>query len=243
MRTIRTMETTANGWNVLDRAGAVLWREYSFGPALATTLVFRGAGDGLVVISPANNLDSGALDELKDFGNVVALVASNGFHWLGHPSWRKQFPQARSFSPAQGIARIAKKLPDLGPFESLDALAPLVGAHASVVDAPGYKMGNAFAMIRGKGGTYWYPSDLMANMPKLPANFVFRTLMSLTSSAPGYRLFRPAVWLGVKDKQVVRSWIDDEFAKAAPTTVVPAHGPPTSGSDLVATTKALLAKM
>jgi hypothetical protein len=237
------METTRSGWNVLDREAAVLWREYSFGPALATTLVFRGAGDGLVVISPGNNLDPGALDELKDFGNVVALVASNGFHWLGHPLWRKHFAQARSFAPAQGIDRIAKKLPDLGRFESLDGLTPLLGAHASVIDAPGHKMGNAFAMIRAKNGTYWYPSDLMANMPKLPSNFVFRTLMSLTDSAPGYRLFRPAVWLGVKDKQVVRSWLDDEFAKAAPTTVVPAHGPPTSGNDLVATTKALLAKM
>ena len=228
---------------MLDRESAVLWREYSFGPAKATTLVFRGAGDGLIAISPGNNLESSALDELKDFGNVVGLVASNGFHWLGHPQWRKHFPQARSFSPAQGIARIAKKLPDLGRFETLDALTPLLGDRASVVDAPGHKMGNAFAMIRGKGGTFWYPSDLMANMPQLPANIVFRTLMSMTNSAPGYRLFRPAVWLGVKDKQVVRSWIDDEFAKAAPTTVVPAHGPPTSGGDLVATTKALLDKM
>ncbi len=237
------METTRNGWNVLERGGAVLWREYSFGPALATTLVFRGAGDGLIVMSPGNKLEPAVLDELKDFGNVVALVANNSYHWLGQQQWREHFPQARSFAPTQGIERLAKKLPNLGRFESLEALAPLLGSHASVVDAPGHKLGNAFAMITGKDGVYWYPSDLLTNMPQLPANFVFRTLMSLTDSAPGYRLFRPAVWLQVKDKQAVRSWIDSELTKSAPTVVVPAHGPPTSGGDVVATTKALLARM
>ena len=33
------METTARGWNVLDRERAILWREYSFGPGVATTFV------------------------------------------------------------------------------------------------------------------------------------------------------------------------------------------------------------
>jgi len=237
------METTRTGWNVLDRGGAVMWREYSFGPALATTLVFRGADDGLIVISPGNNLEPAALDELKEFGNVVALVASNGYHWLGHPLWRKHFPKARSFSPKQGIDRIAKKLPDLGRFESLDALSPLLGTQATVVDAPGLKIGNAIAMIKGNDGVYWYPSDFLSNMPSAPPNFVFRTLMSMTDSAPGYRLFRPSVWLQVKDKKVVREWMEDELTKSAPTVVVPAHGPPTSGADLIATTRALLAKI
>jgi hypothetical protein len=237
------METTAKGWNVLDRDSALLSREYSFGPGVATTFVFRGAGDGLIVISPCNGVDAAALDELADFGKVVALVANNGYHWLGQELWRKHFPAARSFAPSQGISRIAKKLPELGAFEPLEALAPLLGDRASVVDAPGLKVGNAFATVRAKSGTYWYPSDLLANIPALPSGFVFRTLMSMTNSAPGYRLFRPAVWLQVKDKPKLRSWIDEELTKSAPVTVVPAHGGPMSSPDLVAMTRTLFAGM
>jgi hypothetical protein len=236
------METTAKGWNVLDRDRAIVWRQYSFGGGLATTMVFRAAGDGLIVMSPGNNVDDGAMDELTDFGKVVALVASNAFHWLGQPAWRKRFPEARSFAPAQGIKRLSKKVPD-AKFEPLDALAPLLGDRAAVVEAPGFRVGNAFATVHGNYGTYWYPSDLLSNIPQLPPRIVFRALMSMTNSAPGYRLFRPSVWLMVKDKPALRTWIDQELAKSAPVAVIPAHGPPVTGSDLVNTTKSLLARL
>jgi glyoxylase-like metal-dependent hydrolase (beta-lactamase superfamily II) len=237
------MNATAHGWNVADRESAVVWREYSFGGGVATTLVFRGAGDGLIVISPCNGIDAAALDELSEFGKVVALVASNGFHWLGQALWRKHFPEAKSFAPAQAIDRLAKKVPELPRFEPLQAAASLVGDRASIIDAPGHKAGSAAATVRGKNGTYWYAGDLFANIPKMPSNLVFRLLMSMTDSAPGYRLFRPAVWLQVKDKRVVRDWIDDVLTKSAPTTVVPAHGAPVSADDLIAKTKALAAQI
>jgi hypothetical protein len=239
----RKMDKTKHGWNVLDRESAVLWREYSFGGGVATTFVFRGAGGGLIVVSPCNTIEAAALDELAEFGKVAALVASNGFHWLGQALWRKHFPEARSFAPAQGIDRIAKKVPELARFEPLEALAPLVGDRASVVEAPGHKVANAIATVRGKNGTYFYPSDLLANIPEMPKNLIFRMLMSMTDSAPGYRLFRPAVWLQVKDKKVVREWMDDVMTKSAPTTIVPAHGAPVTGSDLIANTKALAAQI
>jgi hypothetical protein len=237
------METTAYGWNVVERDSSILWREYAFGGAVATTFVFRGAGDALIVVSPSKGIGAAALGELSEFGKVAALVASNGFHWLGQAEWRKHFPEARSFAPAQAIDRIAKKLPELARFEPLDALAPLLRDGSSIVDAPGHKMGSAVVTVRGKNGTYWYPSDLFANIPKMPSNLVFRLLMSMTDSAPGYRLFRPAVWLQVKDKKVVRDWIDDVMTKSAPTTVVPAHGPPFSESDVIAKTRALAAQI
>jgi hypothetical protein len=237
------METTARGWHVLDRESAIAWRQYSFGPGLATTFVFRGAGNGLIVMSPGNGIDDGALDELSELGNVVALVASNAYHWLGQPAWRKRFPDARSFAPKQGIKRLSKKMPGLGPFEPLEALAPLLGDRASVLEAPGLRVGNAFATVRGARGAYWYPSDFLANMPKMPPQLVFRMLMSMTDSAPGYRLFRPSVWLQVKNKPALRAWLEDHLTKTAPAVVVPAHGPPVDAPDLVATTRALVAAM
>lgn len=237
------METTAQGWNVLERENAILWREYSFGGGFATTFVFRGVNDSLIVVSPGSGLEPAALDDLNAFGNVVALVASNGFHWRGQSLWREHFPRAKSFAPAQGIDRLATKVPELGRFEPLEALAPLLGDRATIIDAPGHKVGNAIATVRGAHGSYWYSSDLFANIPKLPSNVVLRLLMSMTHSAPGYCLFRPAVWLQVKDKKVVRDWIDEVMTSCAPTTVVPAHGPPVTGTDVPERTKALATQM
>ncbi len=235
---------TAKGWNILEKDGAILWREYKFRPgATATTFVFRGAGDGLIVVSPGCDVEPGALDELSDFGNVVALVASNAYHWLGQPVWRKRFPGSRSFAPKQGIKRITKMAPELGTVESLDALAPLLGDRATVAEAPGLKVGNAFATVHGKNGAYFYPSDFLANMQALPPNFVVRTLMSMTDSAPGYRLFRPSVWLQVKDKPALRAWLESEVSRSEPATVVPAHGLPFVGPDVVGATRALLARL
>ncbi len=231
------------GWKVLERERGILWRQYRFPMGVATTFVFRGAGDGLVVVSPGKGLDAAALDELKEFGDVVALVASNAYHWMGQAPWRKHFPRAKSYAPAQAIARLSKKLPELGAFEPLSALAPLLGPHASVDDAPGLRVGNAFVTVKGDGATYWYPSDLLSNMPELPPGFVFRTLMTMTNSGPGFRLFRPSVWLQVKDKRALHAWACEELAKSAPTTVVPAHGPPVSSGDVAATARALFAGM
>ena len=236
------METTAKGWNVLDRDRAILWREYSFGGGVATTFVFRGAGDGLVVVSPCSGIDKAALDELSTFGNVAALLACNSYHWLGQQAWREHFPKARSFAPAQGIERLTKKVPGVS-FEPLAALEPLLGDGPKVFDAPGLKVGSVIATVGGGKGKYLYASDFLANIPALPTQFVFRILMSMTDSAPGYKLFRPAVWLQVKNKNEFRGWMNDLLEKTAPTTVVPAHGPPMEGTDLVAQTRALLAKM
>jgi hypothetical protein len=236
------MGQTDRGWQMLDSKHGIAWHEYWFGSGRATTFVFRGAGDGLIVMSPGSGMDDSALDALSEMGNVVALVASNAYHWLGQPAWRKRFPAARSFAPKQGVKRLAKKIPD-AHFEPLDALAPLLGSGASVVEAPGLRIGNAFATVTGERGAHWYSSDFLANIPKLPSQRLIRTLMSMTDSAPGYRLFRPSVWLQVKDKPVLRAWIEDHLAKVAPAVVVPAHGAPVDGPDLVATTRALVARL
>jgi hypothetical protein len=228
---------------VLDREAGVLWREYPFGQGVATTFVFRGAGDGLIVVSPAKHIEESALDELSDFGKVAALVANNSYHWLGQRLWRKHFPHARSFTPGRAIARLSKKLPEFGAFEPLEALAPLLGERATVTDGAGLKVANAFASVQGTRGNYWFASDFLSNMGELPSNFAFRALMKMTGSAPGFQLFRPSVWLQVRDKRALRGWAEEQITKAAPTTIVPAHGPPVHGADVAASALALFAKL
>ena len=232
-------------WDILDRERGILTRKYHFGSGLAMSLAFRGEGDNMIVVSPPCHLEARDMDELKEFGNVTALVANNGFHWMGQESWRKHFPDAKSYAPTGSHDRIAKKVPNLPRFESLEALKPLLGARASVSVPEGYKPGmpDTFVEVEATTGKVWFPADMLANIPVLPKNLVFRTLMSMTKSAPGYSLFRPAVWVGVKDKKAARDWIAKEVERIAPITVVPAHGEVYSGVDIVETTKALVAKM
>ncbi len=234
---------TKNGWKVLDHDAALLYREYKFGGGVASTMVFRGKGDGLVVMSPASGVDAAALDELKEFGQVTALVANNDFHWLGQEAWRKHYPDAKSYAPSRAIPRLTKKLGALGvSFEPLAAADAVLGEGATFVEPTGLAA-NVFAFVKTKSGTYWYASDLLANIPALPPGFVFKTLMSMTDSAPGYKLFRPAVWLQVKDKKALTAWFEKALSETPPTTVVPAHGAPVKMADLVEATRALVAKL
>lgn len=228
-------------WRPLDAGAGVLWLSYKFGGGMATTFVFRGAGDALVVMSPGCGLADSTLDELKTYGRVAALVAINSFHHLGLAAWRKHFPDATCFAPASAVSRLAKKAPGIS-FEPLDRATPLLGEGARFVEPAGLP-GNAFAILRNQKATYWYVCDLLAAIPTLPTNFIFKTMMSMTDSAPGYKLFRPAVWLQVKDKKALTGWFDQELAAAPPTTIVPAHGVPVAQSDLIAATRAQLARL
>jgi hypothetical protein len=191
-------------------------------------------------VSPATGVGAAELDALKDFGQVTALVANNGFHWLGQEAWRKHFPEAKSFAPTAAIARLTKK--STFAFEPLEKATEFLGDGAQLVEPTGL-FGNAFAVVRTKGATYWYPSDLLANHPALPDSFVFKTLMSMTNSGPGYKLFRPSVWLQVKDKRGLTSWFDKALADAPPTMMVPAHGAPVRMDDLAGATRALIAQL
>jgi hypothetical protein len=112
------METTANGWKVLDRAAGVLIYEYSFAKqGYANTFVARMANDKLLVVSPATRITDAALDDLREFGEVGAVIAPNGFHHLGVAEWRTKFPSARFFAAPETVLRVRQKNPGAGAFE------------------------------------------------------------------------------------------------------------------------------
>lgn len=229
------------GFTPLDAGAGIVWLSYKFGGGIATTFAFRGKDDALIVLSPGCGLEDSTLDELKGYGRVAALVAINGFHHLGIPAWRKHFPDAKCYAPASAIERLSKKVRGAS-FEPLDAVAPLLGDRARLVEPDGLP-GSAFAFVRTPTGTFWYACDLLSNIPELPKNLVFKALMSMTDSAPGYKLFRPAVWLQVKDKKALTAWFDAKLAESPPTTVVPAHGTPVQQPDLVSATRSQIARL
>lgn len=235
------METTASGWNVIDRAAGVLTRSYEFTRgATATTFVARLADGKLVVVSPGARLPDAALDELTTFGEVGALVANNGYHHLGQPAWRKRFPAARAFAPEQALARIGKKNREAGTLEPLSALAPLCGDGFGFREVPKTRAGESWYWTKLGDGHAWFASDMLANLPTLPPKFPVRQLFKWTGSAPGYRVFSLALRLLCKDKKGTLALLRDDIAAHPPTVMVPAHGDILARPSLPDDTRALL---
>lgn len=233
------MPTDLRGWNVIDAERAVLWREYEFNKgAYATTLVFRGT-DGLVVVSPGRGLEGADYDVLSEFGEVRALVANNNFHHLGQGPWRERFPKAESYAAPQALARLAKKAASI-PFRSLTELSlpPTVKFHV----LPGFKNGEVLFSVGTRQGSLWYTGDLLTNIqrtPGPPASWIF----SWTDSAPGFRLFRPAVWLFVNDKRALKERMNALLAEDPPAIIVPAHGPAVMAAQLAAEARTQIARL
>jgi hypothetical protein len=223
----RNKTVQIEGWNVIDRDAAILWREYSFSKsARATTLAFHGA-DGLVVVSPGTKLEARAFDALADLGKVRALVANNTFHHLGQKAWRERFPEAESYCPPGAVATLEKKVSGV-KFRPLSDLA--LPSHARWEDAPGFKTGETILSVDAKRGPVWYTGDLLTNIQRTPGP-PLGWLFSLTDSAPGFRLFKLAVWLLVKDKKALREWMLTRIEEHPPAVVVPAHGPAFEADD------------
>ncbi len=235
------MQTTPAGWIIVDRAARVLAHTYTFaGEATSTCFVAPMADGTLMVVSPPTKPADALFDELAEYGEVGALVANNGFHYMGQKAWRERFPDARRFAPEKAIERIARKSRYPLDFEPISALAPLLGASVGFRDVPDSKCGETWFWAQVAGGYAWYTSDVLANMQGIPGNLVVRTLFKLTKSAPGYRVFGLALRFMVKKPKAALKLMLQDVEAYPPAVVVPAHGEILEGGDIAARTKALL---
>lgn len=236
------MEKTTNGWTVLDREAGVLTYEYAFATeGTAQTFVARMMDGKLLVVSPAWKISNAALDDLAAFGEVGALIAPNGYHHQGFPEWRAKFPEARCFAAQESAARIRKKNSKAGDFEPFSLLQEMTGADIGIREVESTKCGETWLWVQVRGGTIWFVSDTLVNLPHLPSNIVARWLFQLTKSAPGYKVFNMALKMMVKDKQATLRALAEEMASRPPTIVVPSHGPALIDKDIAKKTQELIA--
>lgn len=236
------MQTTLGGWTLIDAEAGVLSFSYMFAKeGQANSFVARLPSGGLMIISPPRKIDDAALAELARYGKVEAIVSNNGFHYLGIARWRQLFPQARCFAAPGAAARIAKKSKDeVGPLEPLSALAALLGPDIAVVEAPKSKVGETWAWAKIGGGYAWYASDILANMPALPSNFVVRLLFKLSNSAPGYKVFSLAARLILQDRKRAFGQLLDDVRKHPVKVMVPGHGGVLDHAGLASETEGLV---
>ncbi len=206
------------GWNVIDEERAVLWREYEFAKgAYATTLVFRGT-DGLVVVSPGKGLEAADYEVLSRFGEVRALVANNTFTTWDRGPGESVSPERRATRHRRRWRSFRKKAPSVS-FRSLEELALPPTAKLHVL--PGFNNGEVLFSVGTRQGSVWYTGDLLTNIQsarKPPLSWIFKW----SDSAPGFRLFKLAVWFFVKDRRVVKERMTALLAEDPPAIIVPA---------------------
>lgn len=234
------MDVTPGGWTVIDRGRGVLARTYTFGKQGTSWCFVARLGDGrLMVVSPASGLDEAAYAELAEFGEVGALVANNGFHYLGQAAWRARFPRAVAYAPPEAMARIAKKASGLGGFTPLGELATGADVGMRVVERT--KLGECWCWARIDGGWAWFASDTLINLPIVPGPLPVRLLFKWTGSAPGFRVFNLALKLIARDKPALLRQLRADLAAHPPTLMMPAHGDLVVGAQAAIVAEAAIA--
>lgn len=219
------MQKTTNGWQVLDEATGTLVYNYAFAPGASSNAFATRMPDGrMMVLSPPSRVDEGVFADVQDFGDVGALVVTNGFHHLGQREWRDRFPDAIAYAAPEAAARVAKKNPAAGTFTPLAELQPLLGGAATVRELDNTKCGELWAHVETSDGRVWFTSDVLANMPSVPKPLLLKLLFKWSGSAPGYRPFHLALQFIVKNRRETLRQLAEETAAAPPTVMVPAHG-------------------
>jgi glyoxylase-like metal-dependent hydrolase (beta-lactamase superfamily II) len=219
------MDTDHSGWEVIDEELGVFTREYSFVKGAFARMMTARMKDGrLLAASPAPGLPEAALRALDRWGGVGAIVATNGFHHLGVPTWKAAFPQARVYAPREAHARLRKKQPGLAELLPLEELAPLLPAEVKVRDVPGVKLGETWVQVATSRGSVWYVSDSCFSMKHPPDRLLPRLLFRWTDSAPGFRINGLGLKFLMRDRPAYRRWVLQELERELPRVVVTAHG-------------------
>ena len=187
-------------WTSIDAAVPMATCPYSFGSGMAQSLLI-GIDGGVAVVSPPCKVDDSVLEAAAAFGPVKALVASNSYHHLGLPAWKKRFPDAKVFAPAQSVARVSKqsKLSGIAP---LAEAAKLTGPNVELFDMPHYKSGEVLVRARSAHDSVWYATDIVMNLTPAPPGPI-GALFRWTGSAPGFKFNNLASFLMVKDKRAL----------------------------------------
>ncbi|HEY6724674.1 MAG TPA: hypothetical protein VI197_11610 [Polyangiaceae bacterium] len=211
-------------WEVLDAATHSLTLEYSFRPdSTARAFVTRFSGDELVIFSPPIGMAPAAFRELEGHGRVTALVAPNGFHYLGLRPALAAFPEATLYAPEAALRRVEKKQPDLG-VRPLGELQEKTESPVRILDVPGFSIGDTWAIVETSAGPLWYVSDSCFNLSKLPESLAARLLFKWTKSGPGLSLNGVGNLFFLKDRRRFKHWFEDRLAEPTPSLLVPAHG-------------------
>lgn len=211
-------------WERVDAGGRVHRASYRYGTPGPATTTLVDLGDGrLVLLSPPG--DAALYNALEGMGEVVAVVAPNGFHRFGLPMAAKRCPKARFFAPERAVARAAQKL-DGREVRPLEALAGELPEDVEIFVPPHMKSQDTVVRVHTAEGVIWTLHDLLLNMEEVSSSPVERWVLGLLDYRPGLRINRFGLrWVLLGDRAGFRGWLLGELERLPPAAVVFGHGP------------------
>lgn len=205
--------------------GEGIWaRQYAFNDnPLHCSAVSLDDG-GLLVLSPATDMQDEDFKALDELGSVKALVSPGAFHNMGLPGWSQRYPDAAIFGPAAAAAHIAKQHPTLKPLKDLHALADLLPEDVKAWEVEGCGQPDVLLVVSRADGTTWFTNEIITNWAGWPSKFMFRMLFKLTGSDPGLNVNTMSLMFIKGKKPEVRSFFEKKLDSHPPTRLVPCHG-------------------
>lgn len=230
-----------HGWITIDEDVGIWTRSYRYGAGTANTFVVRIGERALMAVSPACGVSSRVLDELATHGDVVALLAPNGYHHLGLSEWQARFAGATLYAPGPAARRIAKQYRDrLLRFESIGALRRTLPAHVHVFAPETMRHPDVFVRVDTDAGAVWFSNDVLGNLRELPRHPLIRLALWATRSGPGFVVNRLVLRLFGGAKPAFRRWLVGQMRAHPPVVLVPGHGDVLEGKDLGVRTMTVL---
>ena len=227
------MASKNTSWSVLCEEPIVVIREYSFGPGMANATAI-GIGDNrLLLMSPPTAVEPEVLEELREYGEVVAILEPNGVHHMGLELCHEVYPYAVAYVSEVAARRIRKKEKYPGAFESLDKLRELLGDKVEVLEVPGNKVGDVIVRAQTDKGMAWWFGDFVGNGP-LSGNWLIQRIFKWTRSGPGFKVNRLFFKVFVADKLKARDWFLGQLKTTPVDLFIPAHGEPIHRAGLAA---------
>lgn len=227
-------------WHVLDEPTHTLTCEYSFSPrATSRSFATRFTGEELLIISPPVSIEPSGWEELNAHGRVTALIAPNGFHWLGLAGALQAFPEAKLFAPEVAADRIRKKQSEFS-FHPLGELIERADSTSAILDVPGFSIGETWIAVKTTHGHIWYTGDSYLNMLELPKPWPVGMLFKWTKSAPALCMNGLGNLFFLKDKAAYKRFALEQLGQRQPEQLVPGRGQVFSEPGLADSMKALV---
>jgi glyoxylase-like metal-dependent hydrolase (beta-lactamase superfamily II) len=193
--------------------------------------IVNSANDNdLAIYSPTRDLGDDMHARITQLGKPKYLIAANNVHHLGLSEWKRRYPESQIVAHSTAIARLQKFYPDL-QFNSADKVS-IPGV--TIVAPEGLKDGEIWLCTRNG----WIVGDAFFNV-RPPVSGFFGFILRMTGTAPGFRIGNFWAPLHVKSREQYYSWLLRELERAAPEWLVPAHGDPVTGDNLVERLRAM----
>jgi glyoxylase-like metal-dependent hydrolase (beta-lactamase superfamily II) len=184
-------------------------------------LALRLEDQSLAVYSPVGSADDAAITQLRQLGNISALIASNHFHNLGLQPFLQHFPKAGVYATATATPRLGK-VTGL-PVRDIGELTARLPDGLELFAPAGLKTGELWILVRNaRPGPILVVSDSFFNMPPKPG--LFGLILKVAGTVPGLRISRVFRLMALAQRDEYRASMERCLNELRPQVLVPSHG-------------------